>query len=346
MYGPRSAHPRRYRRRVRVVDATAHQLAQDHCQETVWSWEVVSDAATRLRDHFPDFYATHVAQQPLTDGLRLGIVAAFFHLVSDAGLDLRVIDSATCYDDAALDLAPTPEQTLIQYGSVSDEYLAEEMMHHLSFPRPNYYGRGVQAIIDGHRTLDPLTALLWRLFAGTGWSTGVDLDRREIVDVHGYPLGEVADLIRQQTPLRQWAKEHACELDTTVESAFFPIPEAEDHHVAAPDLVAYAFGRTNNPLANHDNYEATQIEMGVEDEQWDWDSWRQLIPVTAEAQRLEHAYACWMQRVLADPMREIPAIVAMIRKALRRRRSAHKPQAADHTGRPLIELLASEEIRR
>jgi hypothetical protein len=113
------------------------------------------------------------------------------------------------------------------------------------------------------------------------------------------------------------------------------LPEASEG-VSVRDLLNYAFGKTDNELANYSDYEVEAIYMGEVDEEWDWTQIADLARLSAEAKAIDRAYARWNRRVNADPEREITKLAAALNKA---RRAAL--QEMDAMAKPLIELLGN-----
>jgi hypothetical protein len=284
-------------------------------------------AAQLLRRHFGAFYGEHVANRQITPWLLLGCVVAFWHLAEERGVKLRWPHDY--YGE--MERGDTPLESLTMFDGVSMEYLSE-LSYSLYTPRPEYFGLGIQSVLEEWAQLpNLLTIALWHLFQHTPLSIGMPLSFEALTKEYDEDL--IARILRMK-PLPS---------DTALNTMFslLEIPEAAS--LGSALLVQYAFGQTENDLANWTDYEVESITMGEQDEQWDWGAMGELARLSAEAQLLEASYEAWAARITRDPEREIPKLAGALHKAARQA----EREIAD-VGRPLITLLGDSpsEARR
>ena len=316
-------------RRLRLVSGrqASQTLTLALADEEAGGFQTGLDAALLLQRHFAAFYAAHVAAQRITPPFLLGCVAAFWHLVEERGVSLRWPGDYA----GAMERGDTPLESLTMFDDVSIEYLSE-LSHSLYTPRPEYYGLGVQSVLEEWADAPSiLTIALWHLFQHTPLSIGMPLSLEALTREYDEDL---LGRIFRMKPLPS----------TVALSTMFDlltIPEAGD--LGAAMLIQYAFAKVENDLANWTDYEVEAITMGEEDEQWDWAALDELARSAAEAQLLEASYESWSLRVGLDPAREIPKLAGALHKAAR----AAEREIAD-VGRPLITLLGDSpaEARR
>jgi hypothetical protein len=272
---------------VRLVDLSRASQSLI-AEEEGLAYRVGLRAAALVYEHFPAFYAaTALDAKPITPWLLPGCCAAFWQLVEQKGLELRWPGDPYGEGLTRYELAPTPEQTLIQFDGVSPEWMCQ-LSHNIHVPRPVYHGYGVQALLDQESDNYPyevLTVALWHLFQHTPLGLGVpiapmaaNIDEDLASDVFRIkPLPS-------NTPLNLlWSI-----LDLKVAGAA---------GVKANELIGYAFGKTANDLADYDEYEVEAVYMGEVDEGWDWGDIDRLIVLQREAKWLEETYAAWAQQV-------------------------------------------------
>lgn len=284
-------------------------------------------AARLLQRHFTAFYQAHVAAQCITPPFLLGCVMAFWHLVEDRGVMLRWPGDYA----GPMERGETPLESLTMFDGVAMEYLSE-LSYSISTPRPSYYGLGVQSVLEEWQSIPTLlTITLWHLFQYTPLSLGMPLSF-EALSSH-YDEDLIARIFRMKPLPRNVA------LSTML--GLLSIPEAGD--LGSAMLIHYAFGKTENDLANWTDYEVEVITLGEQDEQWDWAAIDEMARLSTEAQLLEACYESWNLRVSIDPGREIVKLAGALHKAAR-----HAEREIAAVGTPLITLLGDSpaEARR
>lgn len=298
-------------------------IAEDRAQ----AYRVGLYAAKLLYEHFPAFYAeAGMDALAITPELLLGCCAAFWQLVEARGLRLRWPGDLMGYYDGGMtqaELMPTPAETLRMVQSVSDEYLSA-CSHAIVIPRPLYYGIGVQALLDqesDNYPSDVLTILLWHLFQHTPLGLGVPID---LAMASNIDEDMALDLLRLKPLPGDAPIQLLC--------GSLTIPAATRHNVRPYDLVAYAVGKTDNDLANYDDYEVEAIYMGEIDEEWDWAAIDRLAALSRAAQALADAYDDWCADVSTWPAAR--RLAGQIHKACRT--AARELQASPKT---LLTLL-------
>ncbi len=319
---------RRRRRAIRVVTAHGPQQQRPIAVEEAHAYEVGLLGAKLIRDHFGAFYQQHLAAKAIEPPLLLGCLVAFWQLVEAQGVALRW--PGDHYGE--LDREATPELSLTMFDDVAPEYLGE-LGYSICIPRPEYFGLGVQSVLEEWATQpDALTTALWHLFAQTSLSLGVKLNWEPLADAIGE---DVLCRINRLRPLPA---------DTPIAtlSLYLELPEASEQ-VCVRDLLTYAFGKTENTLANYTDYEVEAIYMGETDEEWDWNQIAEMARLSKAAQHIEAAYGQWSRRIDADPEREIVKLARALHKA--RRASIRE---LNEVSKPLITLLGDspEQARR
>lgn len=287
-------------------------------------------AASLLYEHFPAFYAeTHTDAMPISLPGLLGCTVAFWQLVEAKGLLLRWPGEAGYHQGGLTryELADTPEETIVMFDGVSEEYMSD-LGHYLHVPRPCLYGYGVQALLDQESDAypnQPLTMLLWHLFERTGLGLGVPL----------LPMAANIDEDLAIDLLR--IKQLPADTPLSLLGAHLVLPIAKEYGVKPLDLIRYAFGKTANDMANYDDYEAEAIYMGELDEEWSWTQLDRMVELQREAKQLADAYTEWSERTttLADLRR----LAGQIHKATRAaaRELAEPPKT-------LLALLGHEQL--
>lgn len=341
MRAMRPASGRRRRRALRVVAAPDLAATNAVVRGIEWqltigpdeagAYEVGLHAAKLLHLHFPAFYQEHAAALSITPGLLLGCCVAFWHLVEERGISIRWPGDYT----GAIERGATTLESLTMFDDVSVEFLSE-MGYSLWTPRPKYFGLGVQSVLEECSHIpNILTVTLWHLFQHTPLSIGMPLSFEALSKEYD------EDLIVRIFRIKPLPKQVA--LNTMLN--LLDIPEAADvgGDGGVAMLVEYAFGKTNNGLANWTDYEVEAITNGEEDEQWDWTAMDELARLSAEAQLLEACYEAWSLRITRDPEREIVKLAGALHKAARQ-----AEREITEVGTPLITLLGDNpaEARR
>lgn len=321
----RSPARRRMRHPVRLVNARINQALIG--EDVANAYRMGLRGAELLYQHFPDFYAaTGLNDKPITPWLLLGCCAAFWQLVEAKGLELRWPGEAWGEGLTRYELAPTPAETLFLFNDVSAEWMSQ-LGYCIVVPRPVYFGYGVQGLLDQESDSfphEPLTVLLWHLFGQTALGLGVPLMpmAANIDEDLAFDIFKIKQLPRS-TPL-QLLGQH---LD---------IPAATAVGLRPIDLIAYAFGKTDNDLANYDEYEVEGIYMGEMDEEWRWGDLDHLIPLQCQARQLEETYATWSRALTS--LRDLRAFAGQLHKACRAaERELQEPP------KTLLTLLGYEE---
>lgn len=288
-------------------------------------------AAELIYEYFPAFYAeTGMNTLTVTPELLLGCCAAFWQLVEGRGLPLRWPgDMGGGYDGGMTraECEATPAETLRMVTAVSDEYLSE-CGHALMMPRPCYFGHGVYVLLDDESDnypSSPLTILLWHLYQHTPLGLGVPID---LAMASNIDEDLALDLLRLK-PLPSSAPIHLL-------CAHLDIPAATRHGVKPYDLIAYAFAKTGNALADCDDYEVEAIYMGEIDEGWDWSEIDRLAMLARDAEALAEAYDDWREDVVDWPA--LRTLAGQLHKACRK--AERELQAPPKT---LITLLGYED---
>lgn len=280
-----------------------------------------------LRKHFPGFFAEHVAHRPLSHSLLFGACCAFWRLMEQRGLVLIWPDDDGRYAGGLEgECSNDPVEALVSFEWVMPHYLTDMVSYFLSEARVEYWGLGIEMIMDYDMTAfepSPLLLTLWHLFSKTAWSLGAR--------VFDLPLDRIDEdivlLIRRLPPLPA---------DTAPDQLWAGVTIPEALFVAVSDVVGYAFARTDNPLANHSRLELDEVYGGDYDT-WDWDEWEEIVQKQREAQLIQAAFESWEARISAHPHREIPALARMLYQAAR----ASKAQPTG--GRPLIDVVGLGE---
>ncbi|HNP71821.1 MAG TPA: hypothetical protein PKK15_11950 [Kouleothrix sp.] len=285
---PRRPRARRAMRHpTRLVSMARHERLTVP-DEVAQAWMVGIAAAELLYEYFPDFYqATNTDAMSATLPRLLGCCAAFWQLVERRGLKLRWPGEHTYGGLTLNELPDAPEETILVFDGVSEEWMSD-LGHFLVMPRPRFYGYGVQALLDqesDNYPCEPLTILLWHLFADTPLGLGV-------------PLLPMATNIDEELAFDLFRiKPLPGNLPVQLFGAQLQLEIAQAYDVPAWDLISYAFGKTTNDLANYDEYEVEAIYMGEIDEGFEWREIDRLAQQQRAAERLEAAYTAWSGQV-------------------------------------------------
>lgn len=295
---------RRLRHAVRLVKLGAARPAID--SETCDAWRVAIAAPLALYEAFPAFYAEQALDGAvLTPELAIGCAAALWQLTEQAGAALRWpgeysgdYDGITRYD-----LAGDPADTLRTFTEVEPGYLAE-LGGYVWSPQPAYYGWGVQSMLENERYADNLlTAALWHLFHDTSLGLGIDIDTL----LHQIDEDDRIEILRMRRLPR--------DVPMNLFAQHLDLPAARQHGVAALDLIGYAFGQTNNELANHDEYEVLEYLMGEFEEDYTWRDIPDLVRRSQQARAIFNAFIDWRDHV--DTVPKVRRLAAQLHKAAR-----------------------------
>lgn len=187
---PRRPVSRRRPRAPRLVDAPERGVALTDPEdwrlspETLSGWGVGLITARYLRSYFPDFWAAHVAQKPLTTSRLLGVVHAFLEL---GAANLLAIDTGHA---CSLRLGVPADEIHELVDGYRDEggilwELTYNLWHWIYQPPVEVYGLDMDVLrVEWGGGRHHLTlALLWMLRQTTWQQLG--LSRSELLAVRG-----------------------------------------------------------------------------------------------------------------------------------------------------------------
>jgi len=245
-------------------------------------------AAQLLAEHFPAAYDKHVAARAVTPSHLYAVAVTFLSLVNRHMFPLQ--DSW----DFELVVYGDIVAGAFGHGEGDDVCLSSlvEGKWQLQQPNPAFYGIGVQlAMGDGldvepeELQYDALTVFLWWLADRTQWRLGVDLGHYT-----GPHTDELADVLEAASQLPPGTPmEDLC-------AAFDAEPSS--YGASMGRLLAYAFGQTDNCLADTSYSEILHVYEGRSD--LTWNDTRDLIKLAVEAQQIASAYEIWHAHVATD----------------------------------------------
>jgi hypothetical protein len=310
-----------YQRRVRVVGLPSHTSPIDVSDAE--SWDLGLLGLRLLHTHFPAFYARHIGEQPVTPVLLLRATAAFYTLANEVcPLQMPIF----------LDMGRSPAQwmTTGEWDARSALGALDEFSFYLRQPSPLLYGIGINALLDGHRepgTVRLLTLALWHLFQGTQWGLGIDL--ADVMDTGGIEPW-AAELVLSLKPLPG---------NTDVEDLIMHLELPDYLHpnteMPAGELIAYAFGRTSEDLANVDEYDIDIVYGGMI--MHDWEDLEDLGECAVDAQAVTDAYddlAEIMQRHYQTAFKRLEKLLHQTNRECKRRQQTRRAPT------PLVDVLA------
>lgn len=313
---PRSADRGRRLRACRLVRGVGNGVRSRsplHCQ-TAATYGVALDRVRDLKRLFPEFYWKHVANHHTTPRALEAAVTAFLALVNN---ELFAIE-----DPMELNMPHDPVRAFAytEDGSRDPLVTLEMMAGWLAQPRPELYGVGTEGILEDETPQQLLTLALWHLCRNTNWAIGADIG-----DVIGFSYIEpdIAEALVRLPVLPHTMME---DLVTCVK-----LPPWSDE-AEFDELIAYAFARTDNPMANTTTYEVDMVYMGESDA--DWKDALEIAANAREAAEIAHRYGRWAAAVASDPKRELKRLAKALHTACEAA-ALSKPQRT----KTLIEVL-------
>jgi len=264
---------------------------------------------------FPAFYWQHIANRHSTPRALEAAVCAFLSLINNELFEIE--------DPMELNVPLDPLRALQYTEDGSRDPLAalELMAGWLSQPRPALYGIGTEGILEDETPQQLLTLALWHLCRNTNWSIGMDVG-----DVIGFSYvdADIAEYLVKLPVLPQGTMMEPLVTCVTLP----PWSDAAEFD----ELIAYAFARTDNPMANTTAYEVDIIYGG--ETQADWRDALEIAANAQEAADIAHRYGRWAATVAEDPKRELKRLVKALHTACEASATT-KPQRA----KTLIEVL-------
>jgi hypothetical protein len=247
---------RRALRAPQLVNTTHAPVDADNLE----GWQAGLVALRALEEVFPDFFATHVAALPLTPSVLYGSACALLRLTHETLFpveDPPTLWNAWSGDPSALPSAAYRDDAWVLLSSLS------ESRFHLLQPRPVFYGVGVETVWDADEEIDHydlLTIALWWSAEGTqaarGFDWGVILE-----------FSDWEDLIPTLPTLPEGFNLEVLIADLNARPLSIGV-ERGTRLAFTGTLLAYAFGETDNDLANVTNHEIAYHYDGEIDVDW------------------------------------------------------------------------------
>ncbi len=231
-------------------------------------------------------------------------------------------------DSGEIRLSHDPARAFRAHANETDQWALdrlEEEQDWLLNPHPVYYGVEL-ALMDDYGAPDQaiLTYALWHLFKETAWQTSLD----NVLYTHmAETTGDdalvqfVTDLppLPPKTPVTKVLRALGRKLTPTPQRGV---------------LIAYAFERTENPLADFSNDEILR-NYGVSNP-WTWDDLERLATYAAPARAIKEEYDLWCLEVQDDPYPQLTALAAELHRVTRK----HLPTLNSRT---LVDILADAD---
>jgi len=287
-------------------------------------------ASLWIKELFREFWDEHVAPRQVHAGSLAGAMVTFYQLVS-AECEFYYWDGIPYDVERNLE---TPEEHMAwcsaQHGHGAESLLgsaAEWLGEFVRTPPIMFYGIGINDYLDGEAQESPslLTLTIWHLFSRSGASLG-----KQIQQMFQLGLGEDhADIERIQRLKPLPDDTNVLELFRYVHLAGFSIPDGKGF--SHGDLLAYALGETNNPLANATNYDLEQIYNN--DSGYTWWEFEDFAALSTEAEALASTY-----QSLEAQCKTFNACVRLVRE-IRRAAAAARRETKQTSPLPLVETL-------